>query len=210
MKTVFTFLGILMGTIAVFADGDIPPPPMPDYMKKHYSNEPLQPAKRKLQTAEGASKSPGPGQETKFLQESSGNPTIYQNSKRTVQAESVPETSNDEVKQEFLNDVESEDMPEIANVNNESVKEEPMESLGESVAEAESQTSEGRAPTSFKSGMYKLTKDCAFYQEPDAASAEVGSVKKSKELWFDYHNEGWVKAYKKKSAIVYLQAGCLQ
>lgn len=218
MKGLILFHCTILYVSIALGEGTIPPPPMPEYMKKQAAGmQPVKPPRKKLQAQEAGQNVPPPESTEKFLKDSADKTKVFQKG-QTAQSGRKPNSNPEEVKEEFLKDVETEDVPEAAVKEIETLKDHPQEAAEPLVAESEAKDNKivptpeddaVRKPTSFKAGMHTFSKECTFYTAPDRESAEDGSAKSGKKLWLDPHVEGWVKAYK-KSGTVYIPADCVQ
>lgn len=212
MKYLMILTLLVMATYTAKADGDIPPPPMPSYMKKH----PADVEQQKLQpNAEHTSQ---PSTDGKFLKKMNETP------KAMIKTEPVAQIQDaDEVRDEYLEDVDQEE------VSNEQATVDPTPSSTDTIAEDRDTPSHTltqetpiapikpkvespvpRKPTSrtFKPGMHEFVKDCNMRSEADHNSDSQGIVKSGKKLWVDRHSEGWHKVYR-KNGEAYISADCL-
>ncbi|MEM7645492.1 MAG: hypothetical protein AAF203_01170 [Pseudomonadota bacterium] len=240
LKWFFCF-SLLFGNQLFAEEGLLPPPPpKPDYMKKKIA--PPQPPGKASQSMVDT---PTPSKH-KFLVEDSNEEVIFQKEEMSAgdmapspeteemikeaendldlnpdmedveNLEELDVASKDDVRNQFLEDVESENPLAAEEPEPEEVAEQLGEvenTLEDSEQELEAQFEPtGRRPSSqkkLKAGMYKFGSRCQMFAEPNDGSDQQGSIRKGRKLWVDPHNEKWMKVYKKAGAV-YIPANCLR
>jgi hypothetical protein len=201
---------------------DIPPPPMPDYMRKHQDQLPKDPAPLRQSPNVTVQREAASTPEDYATQgEESVREEFLQAAEEDLEV-SEPKAVDEEVVEGSITEISEEEIAEVpAMVEEDPIEPEPIdpevlaeveENLEQAEQEAEAITEGARQPsakTPFKAGMYKFTKECTMYEEASSMSAEAGSIPIDRKLWIDAHNDQWHKAYK-KSGAVYIPAKCLQ
>ncbi len=220
----------LVGNIAwaQVDERDIPPPPMPEYLKQHnkrlgINSDAMVPTPAEQQLSEGAAPKVEPSRADSSESVEMANREPQQVS-QPAQVQASAQLSQPKAPQavESVTEpaapapfervsaptpVESPDSPEKV------MKPKTNVQIPKPVKQAKTQepaVKKRKVATSvFKSGMHKFTSDCTMRAKPSAESAPKGSIGKGRKLWIDPHNEDWHKAYK-KSGTVYIPANCLK
>lgn len=199
-----------------WAADDVPPPPIPHYMKKHnITNQSPSPAPKlvhkqpsqPLPAAELVEETKVNARKVAQQNEAENSMTEAEQLIEEANEEETPEgedyeapeldqaSTKEEIRQKFIQDVEGED-PEALQLNESVKKVDPLES---------------RKPSSIpkmKAGMYRFAKTCHMHSNPNTSSKKSGSVKVGRKLWVEPHNKDWVKVYK-KSGAVYISRECI-